>query len=296
VYRVSKDGSQSSPERLESFSSWKPHSLAIVPSKPLECRSEALSLSSTTTLPTSTPSSLMSTTDWVPAEMDEGVTDDWGEATIEGACHNFCLGQNTSCFIRESGPECECPESRSGSRCEVDPCKNFCLQHSTGCRIVEGAPECFCPAGWSGDRCQLQDQDSNIPQTTRDVVVPLLNVSVADLNILVVSLSATSFILLLLTGALALVVFRLKQRPRIVRKRFISTSPPPVPSKTSCGGEDAGDGVRLDIEDCCNMTLCDTPCFEPPTRGPKKSAGRRTGGCQDKRSLLSNQDDDSLDF
>jgi len=138
-------------------------------------------------------------------------------------------------------------------------------------------------------------QDSNIPPSPD--VVPLLNASVADLNILVVSLSATSFTLLLITGALAFVVFRLKQRPRIVRKRFISTSPPPVPSKNSCGGEDAGDGVRLDIEDCCNMTLCDTPCFEPPTRGPKRSAGRRTGGgCQDKRSLLSNQDDDSLDF
>ena len=41
-----------------------------------------------------------------------------------------------TCFIatRESGPECECPESRSGFRCEVDPCSNFCLQHSTGCR------------------------------------------------------------------------------------------------------------------------------------------------------------------
>ena len=83
---------------------------------------------------------------------------------------------------------------------------------------MEGAPECFCPAGWSGDRCHVQDQDSNIPPS-RDVVVPLLNVSVADLNILVVSLAVTSFILLLLTGALALVVARLKQRPRIVRKR-----------------------------------------------------------------------------
>jgi len=296
VYRVSKDGLQSSPERVESFSNSKPHSLAIVPSKPLKCRSEALSLSSSTSsIPsTSTPDSLMSTaTDWVPAKTDEFVTDSGGEAASEGACHNFCLGQNASCFLRESGPECECPESRSGSRCEVDPCSNFCLQHSTGCRIVEGAPECFCPAGWSGDRCQLH-QDSNIPPS-RDVV-PLFDVSVADLNILVIALAVTSFILLLLTGALVLKVFRLKQRPRIVRKRFISTTAPPVPSENSCGGGDAGDGVRLDIEDCCNMTLCDTPCFEPPTRGPKKSAGRRTGGCQDKRSLLANQDDDSLDF
>ena len=81
---------------------------------------------------------------------------------------------------------------------------------------MEGAPECFCPAGWYGDRCHLH-QDSNIPPS-RDVV-PLLDVSVADLNILVIALAVTSFILLLLTGALVLKVLRLKQRPRIVRKR-----------------------------------------------------------------------------
>ena len=38
---------------------------------------------------------------------------------------------------RESGQaECECPESRTGSRCEVDPCSNFCLPHSTACRCL----------------------------------------------------------------------------------------------------------------------------------------------------------------
>ena len=78
--------------------------------------------------------------------------------------------------------------------------------------MVEGAPECFCPAGWSGDRCQHQDSPAQD-------VVPLLDVSVASLKILVISLAVTSFVLFLLVVALALVVFRLKQRPRIVRKR-----------------------------------------------------------------------------
>merc|ERR1712037_517711 len=176
-----------------------PHSLAIVPPKPLKCRSQALSLTSPTSSlpsPSSTPSSLLGTTALVAAEMDEGVQDGGSE---EGACHNFCLGQNASCFLRESGqPECECPESRSGSRCEVDPCSNFCLSHSTACRVVEGAPECFCPAGWSGDRCQHQDSPAQD-------VVPWLDVSVASLNILVISLAVTSFVLFLLVVALALV-------------------------------------------------------------------------------------------
>ena len=47
----------------------------------------------------------------------------------------------------------------------------------------------------------------------------MLNVSVADLNIAVISLAVTSFVLLVLVAALAIVIFRLKQRPRIVRKR-----------------------------------------------------------------------------
>ena len=167
---MTKDGLQSSPERLKSFSSSKPHSLAIVPPKPLKCRSQALSLTSPTSSlpsPSSTPSSLLGTTALVAAEMDEGVQDGGSE---EGACHNFCLGQNASCFLRsdpfifliyedtdeknvvggqlvtednlfdyhrESGQaECECPESRTGSRCEVDPCSNFCLPHSTACRCL----------------------------------------------------------------------------------------------------------------------------------------------------------------
>jgi len=293
LWRVAKDGLQSSPERLKSFSSWKPHSLAILPSKPLKCRSLALSLTSAAATTTST-----TTTEQAAAEIDEGVKDGWSEAaaSVEGVCHNFCLGQNATCFIRESGQaECECPQSRSGSRCELDPCLNFCLPHSIGCRLVEGAAECFCPTGWSGDRCQHQDSNAE------EVKLPLLNVSVASLNILVLSLAVTSFVLLLLLALLVLFVFRLKQRPRIVRKRFISTTSPTVAaSGNTCGGRDSGDGVQLDIEDCCNMTLCDTPCFEPPTRAPKKSSAAAGGlgrrGCQDKRSLLANQDDDSLDF
>jgi len=293
VWRVSKDGLQSSPERLESFSSSKPHSLAVIPSKPLKCRGQSLSLSSSTTTSfpsSSTPSSLLSTTDWVTGN---GGSEAGSE---EGACLNFCLGQNATCFLRESGPECLCPQSRLGSRCEIDPCANFCLPHSTACRVIEGGPECFCPAGWSGDRCQLHQDSRILPSAPSWDAVPLLNASVASLNIIVISLAVASILLLLLVAALAITVHRLKQRPRIVRKRFISTTSPTVPSENSCGGGDAGDGVRLDIEDCCNMTLCDTPCFEPPTRGPKKSGGRRAGGCQDKRSLLANQDDDSLDF
>ena len=89
--------------------------------------------------------------------------------------------------------------------------------------MVDGSPECFCPSGWSGDRCHLrQDSNSPLPQPqdpSQDEAL-LLNVSVAHLEVLVLVLAATSLALLLLLVGLALVIFRLKQRPRITRKRW----------------------------------------------------------------------------
>ena len=68
------------------------------------------------------------------------------------------------------------------------------------------------------------------------------------------------------------------------------------------------DGIQFDIENCCNMTLCETvrviacalifistfslqPCFDPPSRVPK-SHQKRCGGAGDKRSLLAGCDED----
>ena len=115
--------------------------------------------------------------------------------------------------------------------------------------MLEGAPECLCTEGREGDRCQ--------------VLLPPGESPAPALPVLLLVLASSTGVLVLLVLGLALTVCRLRRRPRVVRKRFIA---PPKAGPAGgaegagagqrCGG--VGDGVSLDIENCCNMTLCDT--------------------------------------
>lgn len=44
---------------------------------------------------------------------------------------------------------------------------------------------------------------------------------------------------------------------------------------TSCNAFISDDGVVLDLEDCCHMTLCDTPCVEAVYRKPAQRRGHK---------------------
>ena len=120
-------------------------------------------------------------------------------------CHDFLVARNDIFLIKKRWLNCW-------------RLTRICI------RVIEGGPECFCPAGWSGDRCQLHQDSRILPSAPSWDVVPLLNASVASLNIIVISLAVASILLLLLVAALAITVHRLKQRPRIVRKRWAAES------------------------------------------------------------------------
>ena len=126
------------------------------------------------------------------------------------------------------------------------------------CVVVEGAPECLCPLGYTGDRCTtpLPSAPLHRPPTPEDSLNPVETPGV-PLDIAVVVLAATTAALFLTVVVLSVIIFRLRRRPKVVRKRFISRSREAPILQASCGGEQ-GDGVTLDIEDCCNLTLCDT--------------------------------------
>ena len=77
-------------------------------------------------------------------------------------------------------------------------------------------------------------------------------------------MSSVTVVLAMVVVILSVAVHKLRLRPRVVRKRFISVA----------GGEEkvgraprpscvlpVEDGVQLDIENCCNMTLCETVTF-----------------------------------
>lgn len=194
---------------------------------------------------------------------------------------------------------CECREGFTGPRCETDKCFNFCLENGK-CVIIEDEPECLCEDGFEGDRCELKTLSplSQSHQMVGNTTVSNSPAISSNLNLLLYILGGTSICLAIVVIALSVLVNKLRLRPRVVRKRFISlaganksegkdTKNPP-----NCGLP-VEDGIQFEIENCCNMSLCDTPCFEPPTRGPQKGKGSKSRkGAADKKLLLDDEDED----
>ena len=247
VWRLQKHGSCQF-EVLTSFSSSKPHGVIAIPDKKPDCIMSQFRSTTETEVVTTTET--LDTTD--DAANDEVVT-----ASEEGGCANYCL--HGLCYLlNDTTPSCDCHEGWSGDRCHVDKCHNMCL-HGGNCVILESQPECLCQPPYHGDRCHL----SPVAIITSD--------SFCDTNndILVMSLSITSGIMTIVVIILSVMLHRMRLRPRIVRKRFISIagqgSSPEIKnivkkrsdSMASCGLP-VEDGIQFDIENCCNMTLCET--------------------------------------
>jgi len=262
-------------ELIEKFTTSKPHGVTHIPDTPAKCDKyhdipiiPATIKSTTTAVTTHTPSMTTNSVDF------------------DKACLNYCL--QGDCQISLGKTVCECEEGFYGLRCEIDKCTNYCL-HSGTCVIVEDEPECLCQNSYQGDRCQI----TNLGTVTDEKISSLPESCPHNNYILVVSLATVVGILSIIIIVLSIMVHKMRLRPRVVRKRFISVRKEADSEKTggSCGLP-VDDGLQLDIENCCNMTLCDTPCFEPPTRGPSKSK-KTCKGAQDKKALLA---DDDLDF
>jgi len=195
--------------------------------------------------------------------------------------------------MTDEHPVCDCYEGYHGQRCELDKCFNFCLEDGV-CVIIEDEPECLCKEGYEGDRCHINSFPGIIRSQEH------LNTTSAILttnSTMVYILGGTTGVLTIIVVVLSFFLHKMRLRPRVVRKRFISVAGPGRKSSDNKSGNSScglpvEDGVQLDIENCCNMTMCDTPCFEPPTRGPKKSSKPSSPRAQDKQSLLDNDDED----
>jgi len=285
LWRTSKAG-DCEFQLIQKFTTSKPHGVSFIPDTKYDCDGyqdiivkPAVTDSSTTTTTTVQTTPETSTN---PVKEDD--------------CTNYCL--NGDCWKVKGDPSCECYEGYAGPRCEIDKCFNFCLEKGE-CVIIEDEPECLCNEGFEGDRCQVEILPGKIENEE-----PLVNASSAmlthipsQLNTLVYILGGTTSGLTILVVVLSVMVHRMRLRPRVVRKRFISVAGPSkkngdIHKPSSSCGLPVEDGIQLDIENCCNMTLCDTPCFEPSNRVPKKSSKTKNYGAQDKKSLLGNDDED----
>jgi hypothetical protein len=165
---------------------------------------------------------------------------------------------------------------------------------SGSCSIIDGHPVCSCPINHTGARCEISKEGLSAA-ISDEAYINLVYILPT-----IIAFQAVAIIIL------AVCLYKFRKRPRIVRKRFISASKYADKVDRSHrkrrnkddtknivrAAEHLGDGggVQLDIEDCCNMAMCDTPCLEPPNVKAKKIFGNLKKSCHssDRSALLDN--------
>ncbi|XP_017862200.1 PREDICTED: protein cueball [Drosophila arizonae] len=246
-------------------------------------------------------------------------------------CHNYCV--HGTCEISSMGyPKCYCQTDFYGERCEYYKCNNHCLNggHCTVDRD-SGEMSCDCRDNFTGTRCEHNETahcgsycqhlkehpDAFVPAPCMDICeeLRLTNATIvreyqsSSFCSDIPSYRQGSLIIVLVVGvvsSLALVAvivhgFRLIHKPKrprikktfVVRKqaRLNSTSDTPLTNRPL-----ATEQCEITIENCCNMNICETPCFDPKLVEQQFSGRDKKSPCvkEDKKILIHNMEDDLL--
>ncbi|TRY61900.1 hypothetical protein TCAL_09155 [Tigriopus californicus] len=248
----------------------------------------------------------------------------------EPECRNFCLNRGQCHLTTARVPTCQCAGDFTGRRCEMDPCFQYCLNGGE-CQIdpVSFQPRCICPEGIHDARCQKNINITNPERMESDPSALDLSATNNDeeSNSLLTTFIVICGILLLVNLALISVivhVIRRKHRegpvlPKVVSKnpakhRTFSGPKSGAKSENNPGFCDGKSSVMLDLEDCCQMTLCHQPCVEATFRkanrrgvsaskssaimaSPSRSSGSNPSQREDERGLIEDHEgaeDDEL--
>ncbi|CAB3365798.1 Hypothetical predicted protein [Cloeon dipterum] len=215
-------------------------------------------------------------------------------------CHNYCLKGGVCVISPQGAASCHCPPSRSGERCEIDLCQGLCLNGGfCHLNLSTNHTVCHCVDGFEGERCERRQDictaHCNIPKcssceySTKVVHPPHQNPQDASpWSPLVLALGGVCTVLIVSTIFLVIQVLKLRRRPRLKRRVIVSRKEVAVPSFQQPQNGSAGDTCEITIENCCNMNICETPCFEPPNRLGHKVK-------EDKKTLLANMEDSEAD-
>lgn len=199
---------------------------------------------------------------------------------------DYCY--NGECFVEEDTPKCKCSVGYRGERCEEYTCNNYCLNEGK-CVLNNGTMlvECRCTVEYTGKRCEIPKRfcslDNDNPELQRfcegipvatNLVEPQVTYckNYSNRTVVYASLACTGSLLILLIILLMVRRFYEEGRPRIT-KRFKVTNHTQMTSRpaTQC---------EITIENCCNMNVCETPCFD--TNLLQKSSSK----AEDKQYLL----------
>lgn len=222
-------------------------------------------------------------------------------------CHNYCL--RGTCHLSHLGyPTCRCALGFGGSRCEKS-CDGFCLNGGK-CRYNENArtPVCMCPEGFYGNRCTkstvtdnlcrkfcngVMDSEDQQEEYTFCKCSMFTNTAPQTLYVeendishyfddpIFVGMLCIIFLAMLVCIVLTVCIIQIRKRPAprirrryIVNKNVSSLTERPHPTEQ----------CEITIENCCNMNVCETPCFEPSKLQSYQSRN------EDKKLLLANME------
>uniref|UniRef100_A0A1L8DJ11 Protein cueball n=1 Tax=Nyssomyia neivai TaxID=330878 RepID=A0A1L8DJ11_9DIPT len=241
-------------------------------------------------------------------------------------CYNYCV--HGKCFLSETGyAECQCDPGFSGDRCERDVCTGFCLNGGRcTLEVREGLnahPVCQCSSLYSGRHCEVMktveelcrkfcesgyvypDLPWNMPQICGDCTDK--NATHASLShdgdehreledektikmiwFILVSVIMTVLVLL---NAICFFMWRFQKpvRPKIKKTYVVRKNLTPL----TCRPSGAEQQCEITIENCCNMNVCDTPCFDPKALQEEMQKESRK---EDKKKLLRHMVDTNGDL
>ncbi|KAG5680972.1 hypothetical protein PVAND_010446 [Polypedilum vanderplanki] len=186
-------------------------------------------------------------------------------------CYNFCLNGG-ECSMEKNIistkvlPSCSCTKGFIGERCEIDACSNYCMNGGK-CSINNmRKPICECVENFKGERCENDHEietkiipTSSIAIENNESDTKILSKCPVRMNLTYVILSMCVTLSLLFFLIILLVIrrFHKPMRPKIRKKYVVHKNIEPLqcrPTTEQC---------EVIIEDCCNMNICDTPCFDP---------------------------------
>ncbi|XP_050545727.1 protein cueball [Daktulosphaira vitifoliae] len=234
-------------------------------------------------------------------------------------CDGYCV--SGLCSISHYGkPECACPSTSFGDKCEKHKCPSECINGGNCILDTLGNPKCECQLGFTGNTCQYKSDwlieicsvyCQNTPKSsalnicsckeyTRNYNYADLAIINSDMSSCKLSKTLTAVIAILVVfavslGTLSLVLVRrvrfLGRRPRIKKRIVVNKSITPLTSRPVQQNQQC----EITIENCCNMNICETPCFEPDFRVPKHGLLSNKPKKEDKVNLLSHTDLSSED-
>ncbi|KAH8375669.1 hypothetical protein KR200_007303, partial [Drosophila serrata] len=241
-------------------------------------------------------------------------------------CHNYCV-HGTCQMSEQAYPKCYCQPGFSGERCEVSKCSGLCLNggHCRLSNIEEKEPNCECPAKFGGARCEQNSTEicslfCRLLKHEPEIYVPFgchsiceelaqensTNIAIPQYQHLDVCLTpnvwTSSVIIILVVGIVlslllvAIIVHGVRRlykpkRPRI-RKTFVVRKQ----ARTNSAGDTpltnrplATEQCEITIENCCNMNICETPCFDPKL---VEQTLAKSSCKEDKKILIQNMEDE----